>query len=97
MERGLINITTATTTKLMDFSDTQTRIRSISLTNWGALIAGVDVYIEDTAGNKSYYLSTYMPGKTTIVLDDVTFDNRLLKLVCVTTGTTPKISVIIRS
>ena len=70
LERGLFNITSATTTTLRSVLEEGGGISSISLTNTHSNTSvTVDLFLEDEASNKSYIIKTSIPGLTTLFLD----------------------------
>ena len=87
MERGLFNITSATTTTLIDFYKGKGSISSIRLTNAHASTAvTVDLFLEDASSNKCYILKTDIPGKASVFLENVSFNNSVLALKITTAG-----------
>ena len=70
MERGLFNITSATTTTLRAVLEESGGINSISLANTSqSTSVRASLFLEDEAGNKSYIVTTDIPGLTTLFLD----------------------------
>jgi|9_EtaG_2_1085328.scaffolds.fasta_scaffold23218_3 hypothetical protein len=87
MERGLYNIATATTTTLIDFYKGKGSISSIRLTNAHAATAvTVDLFLEDESSTKCYLLKTDIPGKASVFLENVSFNNSVLALKVTTAG-----------
>lgn len=87
MEKGLYNITSATTTTLIDFYKGKGSISSIRLTNAHASTdVTVDLFLEDTSGTKCYILKTDIPGKSSVFLENVSFNNAVLALKITTAG-----------
>ena len=87
MERGLFNISSATTTTLIDFYKGKGGISFIRLTNSHASTAvTVDLFLEDTSSTKCYLLKADIPGKSSVFLDNVSFNNSVLALKITTAG-----------
>ena len=71
MEKGLYNITSATTTTLIDFYKGKGSISSIRLTNAHASTdVTVDLFLEDSSSNKFYIVKTSIPGNTSLLLTE---------------------------
>ena len=83
MEYGLHHITSATTTTLIDTNSNRGGISSISICNQHASnVINIDVYLDDG---------------TTLLLDhNLSFDNTVLSLKLVTTGSGLPVSVIVK-
>jgi hypothetical protein len=101
MQKGLFNITGSSgdTTTLVPIESTLGNITSIRITNVHASDSlTVDLFLEDSAAAKSYYLkSTVIPAVTTLLLnEDLSFDSSVLNLKITTTGTSPNVSVIVK-
>tara|TARA_B100001094_G_scaffold50428_1_gene46009 strand:- start:263 stop:571 length:309 start_codon:yes stop_codon:yes gene_type:complete len=102
MEKGLYNITSATTTTLIDTNLDSGPINSIRLTNTHASTdVTVDLFLEDGSSNKSYLVKTDIPGKTTLFIDEaISFNNAVLALKLTTSAgglsTSTPLSVIIK-
>ena len=99
MEQGLTNITSATTTTLIPIYGSGGSVASIRLTNYSASNAvTIDLYLEDAAAVKSYILhDLVIPVAGSLLLDEhMSFDNSVLGLKIMTSGTTPLLSVIIK-
>ena len=101
MERGLFNITSATTTTLRAVLEEGGGINSISLANTnGSTSVTVDLFLEDEAGNKSYIIKTNIPSATTLFLDKgLAYNGDRLSLKLTTSGglsTSTPLSVIIK-
>ena len=74
MERGLFNITSATTTTLRTVLENAGNIRSVSLANTHSSTAvNVQLFLEDEANNKSYIVSTDIPGSAALFIDQGLF------------------------
>ena len=87
MEKGLYNITSATTTTLIDFYKGKGSISSIRLTNvHSSTDVTVDLFLEHAKSTKSYILKTDIPGKSSIFLENVSFNNSVLALKIITAG-----------
>jgi len=99
MERGLFNITTSGITELLPIHGTRNNIKSIRLSNYSAVNdITVDLYLEDYSSNLSYIINDLViPVATTLLLtEELSFDNSVLGMKIVTSGTTPLLSVIIK-
>lgn len=99
MERGLFNITTSTTTELLPIHGTRGNVKSIRLSNYSAANdITIDLYLEDGSSNLSYIINDLViPVATTLLLtEQLSFDNSVLGMKIVTSGTTPLLSVIIK-
>ena len=102
MERGLFNITSATTTTLRTVLEESGGINSISLANThGSTSVTIDVFLEDEAGSKSYIVKTDIPGATTLFLDQgIAYNGDRLSLKLTTSAgglsTSTPLSVIIK-
>ena len=87
MEKGLYNITSATTTTLIDFYKGKGSISFIRLTNvHSSTDVTVDLFLEDANSRKCYILKTDIPGKSSIFLENVSFNNSVLALKIITAG-----------
>ena len=87
MEKGLYNITSATTTTLIDFYKGKGSISSIRLTNvHSSTDVTVDLFLEDANSRKCYILKTDITGKSSIFLENVSFNNSVLDLKIITAG-----------
>lgn len=99
MERGLFNITTSATTELLPIYGTRGNVKSIRLSNYSAANdITIDLYLEDGSSNLSYIINDLViPVATTLLLtEELSFDNSVLGMKIVTSGTTPLLSVIIK-
>jgi hypothetical protein len=102
MEKGLFNITSATTTTLIDMNTDRGSVNYIKMTNTHASTAvTVDLFLEDRPANKSYIIKTDIPGKTTLLLNEgLGFNNFKLALKITTSAgglsTSTPLSVIIK-
>ena len=108
MEKGLFNITSATTTTLIEKLATshnvhvrdydRGNIRSINIANCNdSNLVYVSLYLDDGT-NQTYFFKTNIlwPGQTMILDKGVGFNSRALSLKLTTTGTSPDVNVIIR-
>ena len=102
MERGLFNISGATTTTLIDMKSSRGAVNSITMANTHASTAvTVDLFLEDKSKEKSYIIKTDIPGKTTLSLSEgLSFNNFNLSLKLTTSAgglsTSTPLSVIIK-
>ena len=99
MERGLFDITANTVTELIPIYGTRGNVRSIRLSNYSAADdITIDLYLEDGSANLSYIINDLViPVATTLLLtEELSFDNSVLGMKIVTSGTTPLLSVIIK-
>ena len=98
MESGLFNISSATTTTLIEKNTVSGNIKSISIANCNTSHAvTVKLYLDDDTNQTSYIENVVIPTATTLVLDhNISFDNSVLALKLTTEGTSPDINVIIK-
>ena len=102
MEKGLFNITgQGNTTTLVPIESTLGNITSIRITNVHATApTTVDLFLEDSAAVKSYYLkSTVIPAVTTLLLnEDLSFDSSVLNMKMINTASVQNmvVSVIVK-
>ena len=102
MEKGLFNITSASTTTIRDIHSQEGKLNSLRFTNTHASTAvTVDLLLEDASSNKVYILKTDIPGQTTLLLDeDLSFDNSVLALKVTTSAgglsTSTPLSIIVK-
>ena len=82
MERGLFNITSATTTTLIDVRTKQSKNISIRMTNTSQSTAvRISLFLEDDSSNKVYIATTDIPGLTSLLInEDLSFNNSTLAL-----------------
>ena len=98
MERGLTNISSATTTTLVDF-DSDIQVSKINISNnsaSNAVIIGLFKH-DGTTSNDAYLIKhVTIPVGASLVLDDnVNVDTSILSLKITTEGTSPDVSVMI--
>jgi len=99
MEKGLYHITAAEETVLIPIFNNTGLIKSISIcNNHVSVAADIDLYLVDSANTKSYIVKEMkIPFGATLLLDhDISFDNGVLGLSILTTGSGLPISVIIK-
>ena len=98
MEKGLFNISSATTTTLISKNTFNGGISSISIANCSSSnTVTVTLYLDDDTNQTSYIENVVIPTGTTLVLDhNISFDNSVLALKLTTTGTSPDVNVIIK-
>ena len=99
MEKGLYHITSATETVLIPIFGNMGLIKSISIcNNHVSVAADIDLYLVDSSSDDSYILKEMKipPGATLLLDHDISFDNSVLGLHILTTGTGLPISVIIK-
>ena len=102
MERGLFNITSATTTTLIDVRTKQSKNISIRMTNTSQSTAvRISLFLEDDSSNKVYIATTDIPGLTSLLInEDLSFNNSTLALKLTTSAgglsTSTPLSVIIK-
>jgi hypothetical protein len=101
MERGLTNITSATTTTLIDFDSHRGNISTIQISNNNSSNpVTISLYLHDgTVSNDAYIISdVVIPSGVALLLNEspISFNTDVLALKIVTAGTSPKVSVIIR-
>jgi hypothetical protein len=99
MEYGLYQITLATTTTLIPIHGSRGSVKSVSICNNHASVdADVDLYLHDSSNAASYIIHDMkIPAGVTLLLNEsLSFDNSVLGLKMVTTGTGLPLSVIIK-
>ena len=101
MERGLTNITSATTTTLIDFDSHRGNISTIQISNNNSSNpVTIDLYLHDgTVSNDAYIIkNVVIPSGVALLLGDspVSFNTDVLALKITTAGTSPNVSVIIK-
>ena len=98
MEYGLHHITSATTTTLIDTNSNRGGIGSISICNQHASnVINIDVYLDDGTNTSYIIKNVIVYGGTTLLLDhELAFDNSVLGLKLVTTGSGLPVSVIVK-
>lgn len=98
MEQGLFDITANGTTTLIPIYSRAGAIQSISICNYDTDNVDISVYLEDESATKVYMIHeiTLKPDVTLILDDNISFNNATLGLKMEVTGTTPKVSVIIK-
>jgi len=100
MEKGLTNITSATTTTLVDFDSLNGAVNSIHVTNNSASNAvTIGLYLHDgTSANDSYFIKNLVvpTGVAFLLTEGLGFNTDVLSLKIITAGTSPDVSVIIR-
>ena len=98
LQRGLFNITSATTTTLIDKLDGNGNIRSIRITNCSSSNAvTVTLYLDDDTNQISYIENLSIPATCSLLLnEDLNFNNNALALKLTTAGTSPDVNVIIK-
>ena len=98
MERGLFNITSATTTTIIDKGDNSGNINTISMTNCSSSNAvTVTLFLDDGTNQTSYIEGVVIPTNTTLLLNhNISFANSKLALKLTSAGTSPDVNVIIK-
>ena len=98
MEYGLHHITSATTTTLIDTNSNRGGIGSISICNQHASnVINIDVYLDDGTNTSYIIKNVRVYAGTTLLLDhNLSFDNTVLSLKLVTTGSGLPVSVIVK-
>ena len=102
MEKGLFNITSVTTTTLINKKTNRGTLNYIRMTNThSSNSVTVDLFLEDSSGNKSHIANTSIPGLTTLLLSEgLGFNNFNLALKLETKGvglsTSTPLSVIMK-
>ena len=97
------DITSATTVDLINKNAGSGNINCINISNYGQQ-ASILLFVEDATAaettnpgnNKFYYLTTVIPGFTSLKLNEnISFNSSIYNLRITVIGTTPRISVII--
>jgi len=98
MERGYFNITSATTTTLIEQYNESGAISFISVANCSSSNAvTITLYYDDATNQLSYIENLVIPVGCTLLLDKgLSFDNDVFSLKLTTTGTSPDVNVIIK-
>jgi hypothetical protein len=97
MERGLINISSATTTTLVAQYSTKPAISSINICNCNQdENVKIRLFLDDGTNQTSYIENLNIPGGITLKLEDISFDNSVLDLKLQTQGTGVDVNIIMR-
>ena len=97
MERGLINISTATTTTLVAQYSTKTAISSINICNCNQdENVKIRLFLDDGTNQTSFVENLSIPGGITLQLTNIIFDSSVLNLKLQTQGTGVDVNVIMR-
>ena len=98
MEKGLFNISSATTTTLISKNTFNGGISSISIANCSSSNAvTVTLYLDDDTNQTSIVENLNIPGGITLFLDKgITFDSSVLSMKLQTQGTGIDVNVIIK-
>tara|TARA_R100000995_G_C3432940_1_gene99421 strand:- start:39 stop:335 length:297 start_codon:yes stop_codon:yes gene_type:complete len=98
METGLYNITSATTTTLIDILEDRGGIKSINIANCNASnIVTVTLFLDDGTNQTSYIENVVIPVGSSLMLNEgMSFNNNVLALKLTTAGTSPDVNVIIK-
>ena len=89
------NITTSTTTTLVDLSNRKGELSKIIIANQSANDATVSVYIDDNTNQYYYIKNLVIPTACSFVLEDnVAFDSLVYKLKITNSGGSPSLSII---
>ena len=98
MEYGLHHITSATTTTLIPIHGSKGLVSSISICNQHTTAEiKIDVYLDDGTNTSYIIKNVIVYGGTTLLLDhELAFDNSVLGLKLVTTGSGLPVSVIVK-
>jgi hypothetical protein len=97
MERGLINISSATTTTLVAQYSTKPAISSINICNCNQdENVKIRLFLDDGTNQTSYIENLNIPGGITLKLEDIAFDNSVLDLKLQTQGTGVDVNIIMR-
>jgi hypothetical protein len=98
LQRGLFNITSETTTTLIDKLDDSGNIGSIRITNCSSSNAvTITLYLDDGTNQTSYIENLSIPATCSLLLsEDLSFNNNALALKLTIAGTSPDVNVIIK-
>lgn len=100
MEKGLTNITSATSTVLIGFDSLKGNVNSIQISNnssSNAVTISLFLYDGTTANNAYFFKNLVLPvGVALFLNENLGFDDSVLSLILTTAGTSPDVSVIIR-
>ena len=98
MESGLFNISSATTTTLIDEGRLAGGIKSITIANCSSSNpATIRLFLSDGTNDTSIVENLVVPTACTLLLDhDIGFDNSVLALNLQVAGTSPDVNVIIK-
>tara|TARA_R100001015_G_C4554511_1_gene115645 strand:- start:211 stop:507 length:297 start_codon:yes stop_codon:yes gene_type:complete len=98
MAKGIFNITTATTTTLVELGQDKGVVRSISVCNNHATLGSkVSIYLDDGT-NQTYFTNQLaLPGTVTLFLNEgLSFNNAVFALKITNTGSGLPLSVILK-
>lgn len=98
MEQGLFNISSVTTTTLVEKQEGFGSIESITICNGSANAAVVTLFLTDGTNSTSIVDTLTIPSGVTLCIDDglAAFNSRRLSLKLTNTGSSPELYVIIK-
>jgi hypothetical protein len=98
MEAGLFNISSATTTTLIDVLEDKGSVKSINIANCNASNAvTITLFLDDGTNQTSYIENVVIPVGSSLMLNEgMSFNNNVLALKLTTAGTSPDVNVIIK-
>ena len=98
MEKGLFNISSATTTELIAKNSLGGSIKAIYIANCNATYAvTIKLFLTDGTNETSYVENLSIPvGCTLLLNENINFNNTNLALKITTTGPSPDVNVIIK-
>ena len=96
MEKGLVNIGSATTTTLIEqYSRKSVRVVNVCGCNQDENVK-IRLFLDDGTNQTSFVENLNIPGGTTLEIRDVVFDSSVLSLKLQTQGTGVDVNVIMR-
>jgi len=96
MEKGLVNISSATTTTLIEqYSRKSVRVVNVCNCNQDENVK-IRLFLDDGTNQTSFVENLNIPGGTTLEIRDVVFDSSVLSLKLQTQGTGVDVNVIMR-
>ena len=96
MEKGLVNIGSATTTTLIEqYSRKSVRVVNVCNCNQDENVK-IRLFLDDGTNQTSFVENLNIPGGTTLEIRDVVFDSSVLSLKLQTQGTGVDVNVIMR-
>jgi|TARA_R100000149_G_C5834305_1_gene108715 hypothetical protein len=97
MERGLYNISSATTTTLIEKDINRGALKLIRIANCNASNeVTIRLFLDDDTNQTSFVENLVIPSGVTVELDNISFDNSVLSLKLQTAGTSPDVNVILK-
>ena len=97
MEKGLVNISSATTTTLIARYSARGSVRKMWICNCNQdENVKIRLFLDDDTNQTSFIENLNIPGGVTLYVDDIIFDSSVLNLKIQTQGTGVDVNVIMR-